>query len=34
MKKPNNYEMLYRKNPRTGRIIIDVALDDYLEFFS
>ncbi len=25
--------MLYRKNNDTGRIIIDIALDDYLEFF-
>lgn len=33
MKKTNNYEMLYRKNNDTGRIIIDIALDDYLEFF-
>ncbi|NLK44590.1 MAG: hypothetical protein GX300_09370 [Tissierellia bacterium] len=33
MKKASNYEMLYRKNPTTGRIIIDVALEDYLDFF-
>lgn len=25
--------MLYRKNLDTGRVIIDIALDDYLEFF-
>ena len=25
--------MLYRKNHNTGRIIIDIALDDYLDFF-
>lgn len=25
--------MLYRKNEETGRIIIDIALDDYLDFF-
>lgn len=33
MKKANKYEMLYRKNHDTGRVIIDIALDDYLEFF-
>lgn len=33
MKKANKYEMLYRKNHETGRIIIDIALEDYLEFF-
>lgn len=33
MKKTNKYEMLYRKNHNTGRIIIDIALDDYLDFF-
>ncbi|MFY9174647.1 MAG: hypothetical protein WAO24_04805 [Peptococcia bacterium] len=33
MKNANNYEMLYRKNEETGRIIIDIALDDYLDFF-
>lgn len=33
MKKSNSYEMLYRKNRDTGRVIIDVALGNYLEFF-
>ena len=33
MKKSDNYEIQYRKNPDTGRIIIDIALDNYLEFF-
>ena len=33
MKKVNNYELLYRKNNDTGRVIIDIALDDYLDFF-
>lgn len=33
MKKSNNYETLYRKNEANGNIIIDVALDKYLEFF-
>lgn len=33
MKKAGNYEILYRKNQDTGRVIIDVSLDDYLEFF-
>ena len=33
MKKVNKYETLYRKNNDTGRIIIDIALEDYLEFF-
>lgn len=33
MRKSNKYEMLYRKNPDTGRVIIDIALEDYLEFF-
>ena len=33
MKKANKYETLYRKNNDTGRIIIDIALVDYLEFF-
>ncbi|NMB97020.1 MAG: hypothetical protein GYA02_10485 [Clostridiaceae bacterium] len=33
MKKANKYEMLYRKNYDTGRVIIDIALDDYLKFF-
>lgn len=33
MKNSNKYEMLYRKNYNTGRIIIDIALEDYLEFF-
>ena len=34
MKKSNKYESLYRKNKATGRVIIDIALDDYLEFFN
>lgn len=33
MKKSKNYELLFRKNPKSGRIIIDIALGDYLEFF-
>jgi len=33
MKKANKYEMLYRKNNYTGRVIIDIALDDYFSFF-
>lgn len=33
MKKTNKSEMLYRKNPDTGRVIIDISLDDYLDFF-
>ncbi|TAH69168.1 MAG: hypothetical protein EWM47_07255 [Anaerolineaceae bacterium] len=33
MKKTNKYESLYRKNPETDRIIIDIALEDYLDFF-
>ena len=33
MKKANKYETLYRKNNYTGRIIIDIALEDYHEFF-
>lgn len=31
--KVNKYETLYRKNNATGRVIIDIALEDYLEFF-
>ena len=27
------YEILYRRNKETGRVIIDIALDDYQEFF-
>ncbi|HHX54838.1 MAG TPA: hypothetical protein GX705_00615 [Clostridiales bacterium] len=34
MKKSKNYESLYRKNRNTGRVIIDIALEDYLEFFN
>lgn len=34
MKKYNHYEALFRKNKNTGRVIIDVALEDYLEFFN
>jgi hypothetical protein len=33
MKKSNKYEMLYRKNHDSGRVIIDIALEDYIEFF-
>lgn len=33
MKKSDSNETLYRKNPKTGRIIIDISLDNYLEFF-
>lgn len=33
MKKNNKHEMMYRKNHETGRVIIDIALDDYIEFF-
>jgi hypothetical protein len=33
MKKVNKYETLYRKNNYTGRIIIDIALEDYHDFF-
>ena len=33
MKKSKTYELVYRKNSETGRIIIDIALDDYIEFF-
>jgi hypothetical protein len=33
MKKTNKYESLYRKNSDTGRVIIDIALEDYLDFF-
>lgn len=32
-KKTKSYEPLYRRNETTGRIIIDVALQNYLEFF-
>jgi hypothetical protein len=34
MKKAKKYETLYRINDATGRIVIDIALNDYLEFFS
>jgi hypothetical protein len=33
MKKSNQYEIMFRKNKDTDRIIIDVALSNYLEFF-
>ncbi|NLL67585.1 MAG: hypothetical protein GX236_07805 [Clostridiaceae bacterium] len=33
MKKNNKYETLYRKNDKTGSIIIDISLQDYHEFF-
>ena len=32
-KRITNYETLYRKNEVNGRVIIDVALQNYLEFF-
>lgn len=32
-KKLKHYEMLFRKNPSTDRMIIDIALENYLEFF-
>lgn len=34
MKKAKKYETLYRINDATGRIVIDIALNDYLEFFT
>jgi hypothetical protein len=34
MKKHNHYETLFRKNKNTGRVIIDIALGDYIEFFN
>jgi hypothetical protein len=34
MKKSSQYEMMFRKNNDTGRVIIDVALNDYIEFFN
>lgn len=33
MKKTDYYETVYRKNDVTGRVIIDIALDDYIDFF-
>ena len=33
MKKANNYQILYRRNFDTGRVIIDIALEDYIDFF-
>ncbi|AEV29347.1 hypothetical protein SpiGrapes_1537 [Sphaerochaeta pleomorpha str. Grapes] len=33
MKKKLGYESLYRVNPLTNHVIIDIALDYYLEFF-
>ncbi len=33
MKKTAYFETIYRKSESTGRVIIDVALEDYLEFF-
>lgn len=33
MKHPRNYELLYRKNEANGNVIIDVLLNNYLEFF-
>lgn len=31
--KSKHYERLFRKNNDTGRVIIDIVLEDYLEFF-
>ncbi|NLK69732.1 MAG: hypothetical protein GX283_11345 [Clostridiaceae bacterium] len=33
IKKTKKYETIYRRNKSTGRVIIDIALDDYIEFF-
>ncbi len=33
MKKEKYYEQLYRINPTTNRVIIDISLDNYLDFF-
>lgn len=33
MKKSFKYETVYRKNHDTGRVIIDIALEDYNDFF-
>lgn len=33
MKKTIKYETLYRRNNNTGRVIIDISLEDYIEFF-
>lgn len=33
MKKSFKYEILYRRNEKTGRVIIDISLEDYHEFF-
>ena len=33
MEKVPNYETIYRKNGATDRVMIDIALADYLEFF-
>ena len=32
-KENKKYETIYRRNKSTGRVIIDIALDDYIEFF-
>ncbi|HZK28335.1 MAG TPA: hypothetical protein VFD00_12445 [Thermoclostridium sp.] len=32
-KRAKKYETIYRRNNDTGRVIIDIALDDYIEFF-
>ncbi|OPZ89582.1 MAG: hypothetical protein BWY74_02658 [Firmicutes bacterium ADurb.Bin419] len=32
--KKTNYETLYRRNNETGSVIIDIALENYLEFFN
>lgn len=34
MKKIKHYETLFRKNKNTGRVIIDIALENHLEFFN
>lgn len=33
MKESNNYQMLYRRNFDTDRVIIDIALEYYIDFF-
>lgn len=33
MKHNRNYEILYRKSPNANRVVIDVSLDEYLDFY-
>ena len=33
MKRVYNYQVLYQQNNETGNVIIDVALNDYLDFY-